>query len=353
MKINPRQITFAREYRGMSQTELAAKVSGLSQSNLSKFEKGIGTLSDKVIERVMEVLGFPSGFFSLSISNRVENAHYRRKSGLSKSVKADIEYSDKIIGYLIDRMGESVFYPESRVPSIDLEDGYTPEMVADYMRKLLGLKEDPVNDIMSILENFGIKIVEEDYDVDVFDGVSFNTDDGTNVIVLNRNFSNDHKRFTLAHELGHLVMHLSPIVPEYRNKEDEANRFASEFLMPSELIRNSLFGLKPAYLKNLKGHWLTSMSSIIRRAKDLGCIDFEKYRYFNIELSRKGYKKKEPFDVTIDKPVLFMQAYERHRVDLNYSEEELATAFNLPLDVITRFFLKPPRMKLRVSPIMD
>lgn len=137
---------------------------------------------------------------------------------------------------------------------IDLEDGYTPETVAQYTRKYLGLKDEPVRNIFSLLERNGIIIIELDYDVDLFDGVSFLTDGGYYVIIINKNFSNDHKRFTLAHELGHLIMHTSNefLISEYRDKEDEANKFASEFLMPSDAISNSLRGLKLQYLVELK-----------------------------------------------------------------------------------------------------
>lgn len=79
-----------------------------------------------------------------------------------------------------------------------------------------------------------------------FDGVSFTTDKGSFVLVLNKNFSNDHKRLTIAHELGHIIMHLFPNypIPDYRDKENEAFRFAAEFLMPSESIKPSLKNLQ-------------------------------------------------------------------------------------------------------------
>ena len=54
MEINYKQIIFAREYRGYSQTELASKIVGLSQSNLSKYEKGIGPLSTDVLNRIID-----------------------------------------------------------------------------------------------------------------------------------------------------------------------------------------------------------------------------------------------------------------------------------------------------------
>ena len=350
MEINYKQIIFAREYRGYSQTELASKIVGLSQSNLSKYEKGIGPLSTDVLNRIIDFLGFPTDFYEKKISNIAENAHYRRKKGMTKNERSQIDLSNKLLGYIVDQMGESVEFPDMSFRMIDLEDGYTPETVAQYTRKYLGLKDEPVRNIFSLLERNGIIIIELDYDVDLFDGVSFLTDGGYYVIIINKNFSNDHKRFTLAHELGHLIMHTSNefLISEYRDKEDEANKFASEFLMPSDAISNSLRGLKLQYLVELKRYWLTSMASIVRRAKDLKCIT--KYKYFSIELSRRGYRKSEPVSVYIDMPNMYNEAYKLHKNELEYSNEEMATAFSLPIDVLTRFCCPTKtNLKLRLS----
>lgn len=339
MEINYKQLIFVREYRGYSQTELASKIIGLSQSNLSKYEKGIGPLSTDVLNRIIDFLGFPSTFYEKKISNIAENAHYRRKKGMTKGQRSQIGFSNKLLGYIVDQMGESIEFPNMSFRMIDLEDGYTPENVAQYTRKYLGLKDDPVRDVFSLLERNGVIVIELDYDVDLFDGVSFLTDGGSYIIIINKKFSSDHKRFTLAHELGHLIMHTSNdfIISDCRDKEDEANRFASEFLMPADFISNSLRGLKLSYLVELKRYWLTSMASLIRRAKDLKCITNDKYQYFNIELSRRGYRKNEPVSVYIDSPKLYNEAYKLHKEDLNYSDKEMADAFNLPIDVITRF----------------
>ena len=140
------------------------------------------------------------------------------------------------------------------------------------------------------------------------------------------------------------------LISEYRDKEDEANKFASEFLMPSDAISNSLRGLKLQYLVELKRYWLTSMASIVRRAKDLKCITNEKYKYFSIELSRRGYRKSEPVSVYIDMPNMYNEAYKLHKNELEYSNEEMATAFSLPIDVLTRFCCPTKtNLKLRLS----
>ena len=68
MTFNNKQLTFVREYLGYSQTELASHIVGLSQSNLSKFEKGIGLLSSEVIQRIIDFFGLPEEFYSEKIS---------------------------------------------------------------------------------------------------------------------------------------------------------------------------------------------------------------------------------------------------------------------------------------------
>ena len=341
MKINRKQLSFARIYRGYSQTELASMIEGLSQPNLSKFEKGLNSLSDELLLKIIDYLDFPYEFLSKNISNDAGLAHYRKRTTITKKDRTDIEYSYKLIGYIIDEMSDSLIWPEFNFKTLDIEEGYSPKYIASYTRKSLGLKPDePVADIYNLLEVNGIIVVELDA-IDKFDGVSFVSDKGYPIIVINENFSNDRKRFTLAHELGHLLMHLidNPAIPKFRDNklEIEANTFASEFLMPSEAIKNSLFNLKLAYLAELKRYWLTSMASILRRAFDLKCITKDTYTYLNIEFSRKGLKKDEGFDVYIDSPELFKKGYVMHKSELAYSDIELSKAFDLPIDVISRF----------------
>src|SRR5690625_7565292 len=92
MKINHKQLTFAREYRGYSQTDLSSMIDGLSQPNLSKFEKGLSTLSDELLSKIMSFLDFPFDFLSKNISNKSETAHYRKRTTITKKDRTDIEH---------------------------------------------------------------------------------------------------------------------------------------------------------------------------------------------------------------------------------------------------------------------
>lgn len=345
--MNNRQLTFAREYRGYSQTELADSISGLSQSNLSKFEKGFGVLSNDVQLKIIKFLDFPVEFFEKKINITIENANYRKKSSISKSITQMFDNKCKLIGYSIDELSESIEWPDFSLTQLNPDDGYSPEYVAEYNRRLLNLTPDePVKDIFQLLESKGIIIYEID-DHEKFDGVSFITEKGFPIIIVNKKFSNDRKRFTIAHELGHLLLHNGFPISDYRDKELEANKFASEFLMPEENIYRSLRNLRMNNLSELKRYWLTSMSSIIRRARDLKCIDNDRYRFFMIEMSRCGYSRSEPINVYIDSPRSIRQACNLLKERLEYTIDDFSKFLSLPKDIIEDLFFND-KVRLRI-----
>lgn len=349
--MNHKQLTFAREFRGYSQTELANSIQGLSQSNLSKFEKGFGVLSGDIQKKIILFLDFPEEFFNKKINTVIENANYRKKATVLKTKIVKFENRSKVIGYLIDEFSESIEWPEFTLSTLNVEEGFSVEYIANYTRRLLKLEKDqPVKNIISILERSGIIIYEIDDD-ESFDGISFITDKGYSVMIINKNFSNDRKRFTIAHELGHLLMHNENHFPisSYRDKEKEANLFAGEFLMPQEAIKNSLRSLRFSDLGMLKSYWLTSMSSIVRRAKDLNCIDDKKYKYFLIEMSRNGLRKKEPIEVFIDQVSCFKNAINIFKNDLAFSIEDFMNFTSLPKDVLDEIFENDKIVRLKVT----
>lgn len=348
--MNHRQLTFAREFRGYSQSQLSSSIAGLSQPNLSKFEKGLGYLSESIQNEIINFLDFPKEFFEKRIYNVVENANYRKKSTVSKSDVIDFEFRCKLIGYVIDQMSEDIEWPDFKFKPLNVDEGFDPEYIASYTRKKCGIDPfKPVKDIFTIIENNGIIVYEIDA-LEKFDGVSFHTDKGYPIIIINKNFSNDRKRFTLAHELGHMLMHNEDEFPisSFRDKEKEANLFASEFLMPETAIKNSLFRLKFGDLGEFKEYWLTSMASIVRRASDLKCIGAAEYKNFYIQLSRAGYTKKEPVSVFIDQPSVFSEGVKLLREGLNYTDDELINYLSLPKDIINDLLTTENEQKMRL-----
>lgn len=348
--MNNRQLTFAREYRGYNQSELSSAIEGLSQPMLSKFEKGLGSLSSDIKERLCKTLDFPIDFFSQQVDLTIQNGHYRKKTTISKSIVQKFEQKCKIIGLVIDEFSELLNWPEFNFTPLDVESGFTPEHIALLTRNMLGLKpHKPVENIFYLLESNGLIIIELD-EYEKLDGVSFHTEKGYPVIVINKNFSNDRKRFTLAHELGHILMHNEYNFPvsSFRDKEKEANNFAAEFLTPEASIKQSLYALRLSDLTELKRAWLTSFGQILRRAKDLNCISENKYTNFMIEMSRLGYNRKEPVDVFIDAPSSYKNAVKLLQEELAYTNDDFSQITNLPMDIVKEFITFENNVRLKI-----
>lgn len=116
-----------------------------------------------------------------------------------------------------------------------------PNEAAKEVRKIFNIKEDaPVYDIVSLIENAGIKLYLHDFNFQKTFGLSVNEEDGGPAIIVNNseNISVERKIFTIAHELGHLILHKTSFDGKFAEENDteekEADTFAAEFLMPEK-----------------------------------------------------------------------------------------------------------------------
>ncbi len=347
-----KQLTFAREYRGFTQKALSDAISGLSQSNLSKYEKGIGALSDETVERIMAYLNFPKSFLDLNIGDNVEYKHYRKKtSKISANDKKKIDRMISLIAYTFDWMSDMLELPDFALGSYDLEQGISPKDVARQVRRQCKLGTAPIKDICKILEKNGVFLYFWDCPYDDFDGVSLITDNGYHLIIVNKNHSNDRLRWTIAHEAGHNLMHecTTFFLNEHRDKEKEANEFASEFLMPESEVKRAFVGITMKRAAEFKTYWLTSIAAIIRRAKELGCITNEKYVQLRVEISRRHWNVKEPIEVYLDSPTVFDKMHDLIVNSLHYNVENMVESMSIPADIVNEIFTKTKTIKLKIS----
>ena len=137
----------------------------------------------------------------------------------------------------------------------------------------------------------------------------------------------DRQRFTLAHEFAHIVMHNMPT----EKMEEEANRFASEFLMPSSDISYQLSDLTLEKLAYLKLYWKTSMQSLLEKARTLRKITERKYTSMWKEMSMRGYKLNEPIEFSIppEKPQLINELIKIYMSEFRYNVSEMSSICNL------------------------
>ncbi|MEL6695558.1 MAG: XRE family transcriptional regulator [Bacteroidota bacterium] len=332
--INPRMITLARDMRGVTQTALAKSIKGLSQGSLSRIEKEGLPMADDVLREVAKYLNFPVDFFFQDqVKTPLSDFYYRKRKSLPKKVLNKLEAKLDVYRMAIDSLLDAVEIPMFDMPVIDLGFNIEPEAIARKSRTFLKVPKGPIINLIEILEKNGVIVQFIDPDTEKFDGITLLTDKGQPVIFVNQKSTNDRKRFTIAHELGHLLMHVRvKYIDLERDEEKEADRFAAEFLMPELDCRNDLTYISFPKLGHLKKYWYVSMKAIIMRATTLKIIDSKQSRNLYIELSRRGYVKKEPFDVPLDNPRLVDEIIEAHRQGLEYTDEELSAMLKLSIE---------------------
>ena len=153
------------------------------------------------------------------------------------------------------------------------------------------------------------------------------------IFYLNSKAPMDRARFSLAHELGHIVMHHSAS----DTMESEADRFAAEFLMPSKQIRHHLENVDIRKAARLKPYWRVSMAALIRRARDLGQIGQDEYGKLFRRLGHLGYRKTEPNPISAEHPQLVRKIFEVFQTSNEFDSADLAKLFCIDEDELRHY----------------
>lgn len=158
--------------------------------------------------------------------------------------------------------------------------------------------KQPISDLINILENLGIVIIQiknPDNRFNDFDGLSEIVNNIPIIVVLDGIKDGARQRFTIAHELGHLILNIKS-----KNIDEErmCNRFASSLLMPKDAVINE-FGISRRNisffeLKAFKEEYKVSYTAILYRLKDLNIISEYLYKNISIFLSQKRLNKDDP-----------------------------------------------------------
>jgi len=227
------------------------------------------------------------------------------------------------------------------LPSVDPDEyGRDVEEIARMLRQRWQVPKGPVADLTKLAEGAGIIIISFDFGSELIDGFCQHSCDGLPPLVfINSNQPKDRYRFSLAHEIGHLICHQTP----HREQEIEANRFASEFLMPTREIKNDFDSHSLTKFMDLKLYWGTSMQSIMYKAWQIGSLSDRMYKYYAIEMSKRGFRKREPVEAThlVERPAVLRSIIKAHISDLDYSIEEIAEMFGLLVEDVESLYPVP------------
>jgi Zn-dependent peptidase ImmA (M78 family)/transcriptional regulator with XRE-family HTH domain len=320
--VNPDMIVLARETRGITQKGLAEKL-GLEQYQVSRMESGqLPLLVIERLEDLSRLLRYPKKFFYQNFYVYPAGMHlYRKHKTLPAKELAQIAAMMNVFREHIKGFLDAAEIEYKPVKECDIDEYGSPEEIARAIRQYLHLPRGPVKNMTKVLEDFGVVVVPFESNRK-FSGASLLTEKPNYITAINSTMPGDRYRHTLAHELGHIVMHSLPR-PEM---EEEAERFACEFLMPIAEIGHNLHGLTLEKLASLKKYWKVSMASILKHAHRNEKITDRHYRTIWLQMGKAGYRLQEPKDLEIpaEKPTLLPELIDFHIKELGYSLEQLS-----------------------------
>ncbi|PAC82350.1 hypothetical protein CHI05_07515 [Bacillus sp. 7788] len=323
-KFNGNRLREGRIYRGLTITDLADKL-GVSKQMISKYENGKSSPSFESVLKLIDVLKFPKDYFyQEGINVKTGNTYF--KSLLSTGKKEREMQNDRVKYLTVIRhfMEEYIDFPALNLPKFDYDVPLDIEEVAMKVREHWGLGSEPIRNMVGLLEENGFVVTSintSTNSIDAFGSNQIIEDKEYYTIVLGSDKRSFYRRqFTAAHELAHKILHDPELntyeisKEEFKKIEEEANEFASAFLLPKDAFFKdvSLHRTDLNYYKHLKKKWCVSISAMIVRAHRLGVITPNQYQYLQRQISRNNWRLNEPFDDTknLEEPVAIRQAVE-------------------------------------------
>lgn len=299
----PERLVRARKAAGLSMKALADEVQ-LSANAIKKYEHGTAMPSSANLLKLAKALSVRTEYFFRPTKVAIAGVEYRKRASTPQKVL------DRINGDVLDqaeRWQELLeFYPDSvkPIPQFALPDNLPQcivkleqvEELAVQMRQAWDLGLNPIHDMVDTLESKGIMIITTDVETDKkFDGLAGKIEK-TPVVVISTSQSGDRQRFTLAHELGHLVVHGR--LSENLDEEKACNAFAGAFLLPAptliEHLGNKRRRIEPRELFMVKHEYGISMLAALYRAGQCKIISPATLRSLFMIFSKNGWRTLEP-----------------------------------------------------------
>ncbi len=303
----------ARILAGLSQDQVVNKLARLSFSltkgGLSKYERGGSTPGSKLLQKLSKIYNLRVTYFFESDEARVAWAGFRKHSAMGKGYQERIRLNSERTAILFSDLYKdlNISPPKVAPRNWEVRCYEDVEKTAGEFRTALGVGDSRIENLTATVEDYNGIVIQYNDTTDRFDGLSGWTNANYPVIVVNKNRPTDRKRLNIAHELGHLYMSIPEDVSD-KNKELFCHRFAASLLVPSSAAYKELgtkrrkLSLKELIL--LKNKYGLSIQAWIVRAYNLGIISESHYSSLFQQISKLGWRKKEPgFDVDGEEPV--------------------------------------------------
>ncbi|MGP4048357.1 ImmA/IrrE family metallo-endopeptidase [Streptomyces sp. 2A115] len=308
--IHGERVKQVREMHQMTQSELARVVPGVSQYQLSRIEKGSAQPDEETEALLAATFGVSVEFFRRPPIVNLEalSPQLRARSRLTQRAKTAAMQWARLVYEEYRNLSSSARSIPCRIP---ITRGANPAEAAAKTREVLGFTpNEPLPYLILAVERAGVTVLGLPFQAENLDGFCAWQGDEPIIAVLS-DVPGDRVRFTVAHELGHLVLH----EPGQTGSmvEAEADAFAAELLTP----RAALAQVMPARptlssLAMLKTQWGVSIKSLVRGAREIGVVDQERAISLYKQISARGWNRQEPGHVPQEKPRAFRKLMEIH-----------------------------------------
>ena len=345
-RFNRAMLSVARAAQGFTQSELA-KAAHVTQALISKLEAGLTVdPAHETVSALAAALNVPDAFlFSDERPHGMPQFHYRKRAKLGRRALDRIEAQINLRRIHASRLFQAYEPKADRFPVIDLDQcEWTPAQAAQHVRGLWLLPRGPIENLTEAVEKAGAVVIQVDFETSLLDALSFRLPGLPPLIFMNRSVPGDRYRFTLAHEVCHLLVHNSPEKDE--DMEAQADQFAAELLMPSREIKPYLTSPSLSSLARIKPYWKVSIKALIVQCSRLKVIVPNQYTGLMVNYSKAGYARGEPFPIPIEEPATLRDALEYHVGRLGYSADDMAKLLMmLPREFADMYGVRP-RLRL-------
>lgn len=289
-----KNIKYYRLMNHMSQEELAQQI-GLNKMAVSNYEMDKRTPDLATIRKIADALQVSMGKLTVSYGKElaIEHGAFRKHSSITKTMQELIlGYADRYLARLfnvVSFFGEAALAPIpqiERVPAVDYESA------GQHLRQILELPASgPIGNITDILENKGYIICPISIEERHFSGNS-GTVNGRPYIAVNTTMPAERQRFTLIHELAHLVFTFS----DDQDEERMVDGIAGTFLLPESDIKRELGPKRRdirSDLRYIQHEYNVSMASIVMRAYQTEIINKSVYEITQKWMAAQGLRRDE------------------------------------------------------------
>ena len=332
--VDPGRITLAREARGWTQQDLAEKLH-LHRANVSRLETGETNVYEETLISLSRATDFPPQFFKLQGGVPQTKPAYRKRNHVTSKLLSMVEARMKIVKGNIQLITAALGKEVPRLPVYEVTGERSPAQIAALVRKHWNLTEGMIGNLTQIVESKGIIISSFHFATERVDSRSMLTSDKHPIIFLNKNLLGDRLRYSLAYELGGLIMHALFPVNDDRDVSKEANQFAAEFLMPEEAILKDFDGgITLSKLADLKLKWKVSMISLLYRADDLGLLTSNQKRYLLQQFNDRKIRRSEPreLDIEVEQPSLLRNLINHYVKEYEMGIKQMADVFAISIN---------------------